>query len=221
MKLQTNISINLSSPTSPAINAVQGEAYSRVVKIKLMADFRTPWPVPAGTNALITYRKPDGTAGAYDTLPDGTQAYSVSGNVLTVTIAPQMLTVPGTVMVQIQLVKNETVLSTFPFRINVSGSCAGDIMSEDYINWRSQYLPQVEGAQIGKYLRITQVDEQGRVLAIEAADAPSGGIDPEDVAADEDVATMLDDIFGDGSTAEDPDIATDDEVEDLLDDIFG
>lgn len=73
--------------TAPRIRAVQGDLYTRLVEISLYSH-KTPWAIPEDADVLIRYRKPDRTAGAYDTLPNGESAWRIQGNTVTVTIAP-------------------------------------------------------------------------------------------------------------------------------------
>jgi beta-glucosidase len=51
-----------------------------------------PWIVPEGIRAGLAFRTEHGAMGEYDTMPDGTAAGSVAGNVVTLSLAPQLLT---------------------------------------------------------------------------------------------------------------------------------
>lgn len=120
---------------SPQVDVVQNDQNSRTVKIGLYAG-GTPWEIPSGVSAVIRYKKPDNTSGLYDTMPDGSTAWVVSGNSLTVQLAPQVLTVPGVVMVSAALVSDANVLGTFSFRVNVDQDpAAGDVISSDYYKY--------------------------------------------------------------------------------------
>lgn len=119
----------------PQIDAVQNDQNSRVVNIRLYAG-GVPWEIPSGVSAVIRYGKPDNTSGLYDTMPDGSNACVTSGNTLTVRLAPQVLTVPGVVMVSAALVSDANVLGTFAFRVNVEEDPAnGDVISSDYYKY--------------------------------------------------------------------------------------
>ena len=76
---------------APLIHAVRDDNHSRSLRIIL---FRggVPWPLPGNLQAVIRYAKPDGTGGAYDTLPEGTDAWRAEGNLLTIVLG---LGVPG------------------------------------------------------------------------------------------------------------------------------
>lgn len=124
---------NLGYP--PLVNAVQNEQYSRQLRISLYSA-GVAWPVPAGVYVAMRYSKPDGTKGYYDTMPDGSQAWSVDGNVVNIYVAPQMLTVPGTVLAQLEIIYNQSILATFPLRLKVTENLAEALQqSEDYVNW--------------------------------------------------------------------------------------
>lgn len=124
---------NLGYP--PLVNAVQNEQYSRKLRISLYSA-GVAWPVPAGVYVAMRYSKPDGTKGYYDTMPDGTQAWSAEGNVVSIYVAPQMLTVAGTVLAQLEIIYNQSILATFPLRLKVTENLAAALQeSEDYVNW--------------------------------------------------------------------------------------
>ena len=120
---------------TPRLNAVQGDINTRVIEASLYSD-GTAWTVPDGAAASLRYCKPDGTKGLYDALPDGTQAWSVSGNTVSMTMAPQMLSAAGLVLAQVVLVLENEVLATFAFQILVARNPAdGEVESTDYVNW--------------------------------------------------------------------------------------
>jgi uncharacterized protein YjdB len=177
MTITQHISIDLQQPgNAPMIHAVQGDEYTRVVEIDLYSG-GVSWNPPSGCEVAIRYGKPDGKGGIYGVLPDNTPAYSIAGNAITVTLAPQMVTVPGMVEVQVSIIKDrKDRLSTFSFAIDVEADPSkGELKSENYVNWKSYYIPQTTGASVGQYLKITEVDADGRVTAVEAVDSPSGG----------------------------------------------
>ena len=94
------------------------------------------WSMPEDALARMRYCKSDGTKGIYDTLPDGTAAWSAEGNVITVVLAPQMLTAAGMVLAQLELIQGTAALATFTIQIGVERNpAAGALKSEDYINW--------------------------------------------------------------------------------------
>lgn len=121
MQVTTKISVDLiRANVGTRVNAVQGDGNTRYAEITLLADGKQ-WEPPEGVEAAIAYRQPGGAKGLYNQLADGTTAISISGNVATVILAPQMLTASGTV--QASLVFNDQQLNrltTFPFAVSVA-----------------------------------------------------------------------------------------------------
>lgn len=153
----------------PVLEAVQNDRYSRQLELKLLAGGEV-WEVPAEAAAVVRYRKADGTAGEYDTLPDGSAAWEAEGNVLTVVLAPQVFTAAGPVQVMVALIQEEKQISTFSVLVNVQASVnetVGD--SEDY-QYVTRFLPGPASAELGQIFRVTAVDGQGRVTGVEAVD---------------------------------------------------
>lgn len=145
MIVSTRISADLQNPGyPPLVNAVQGEQYSRQIKMTLYSG-GAAWDVPAGVYIAMRYSKPDGTKGYYDTLPDGTQAWSAQGNTVNIYVAPQMLTVAGVVLAQVEILQNNSILATFPMRLRVAENLAARLQtSEDYTNWVQWMIDQLD-----------------------------------------------------------------------------
>lgn len=139
MQIQSQISVDLIRPGSEAVKAMQHDGHTRAVGIALLCNGEA-WQPPEGVTAAIGYEKPDRTRGLYDRLPDGSAAISLSGNVATVILAQQMLSIPGTVRACVVFSDAQlNQLSTFPFRILVEVNPAVDApQSEDYL--RLQWL---------------------------------------------------------------------------------
>ena len=140
MNVTSKISVDMTRQNvGQRVNAVQGDGNTRLVEIRLLSG-GAPWTPPEGVEAAIAYMQPGGTKGLYNKLADGTAAISISGNVATVILAPQMLTASGTV--QASLVFNDAALNrltTFPFAVSVtSNPAAGAQKVEDYL--RLQWL---------------------------------------------------------------------------------
>lgn len=134
MRITKEIALDLQrrSVTAP-IAAVQYDSSSRAVAITLM-DAGSAWSPPGGASVAVSYRKPDGTTGLYDKLPDGTVATSVSGNVVTAIFAPQMLTVAGCVEASVVFYSGTQQLATFPFEVQVARNpgAAGEVSNDYY-----------------------------------------------------------------------------------------
>lgn len=140
MKVTTRIKVDLARLNfSGQVDAVQGDGNTRCIEVTLLQNGR-PWEPPEGAGIAVVYTKPDRTKGLYDKLADGTPAVTVNGSTVTVTLAPQMLTVPG--IVNAGIVFNSAQLdqlTTFPFPVRVEKNpFAGAQESQDYI--RLQWL---------------------------------------------------------------------------------
>lgn len=135
MKVTKTISIDLARrDTIRSVLAVEGDSGTRSVEILLKNQFE-PWAVPEGVTASLAYKKSDGTAGWYDTLPDGSEACTIDGSTVLVELAPQVLSTVGQVLAAVVL-RDEAghQLTTFEFLIDVKSSPAGCGASEDYYN---------------------------------------------------------------------------------------
>lgn len=184
MIITNHVSMDLiKNNRSATINAVQDDRYSRNLEISLFEN-GIPWTAPENTSFLIRYSKCDGKAGEYDTLPDGSKAWVMEDNILTIALAPQVLTVPGPVSLSIRMIQDEKQLSTFSLLIHVSSAIGVEIAdSEDY-HYVTTFLPIPASAKAGQYLQISSVDEKGRVTGIEAVDSvevPETEIDPTEI----------------------------------------
>ena len=138
MKVTHKIIMDLSRHgVAPRIDAVQGDVNSRQIEAHLYTN-GVEWNVPEGCTVSIGYRKPDGTSGIYDTLPDGGHAVSVNGNIVIATIAPQMLTVRGFVIVHLLFHDVDlNQLGSYPIIVAVSQSLAEGEDSTDYYKYMS------------------------------------------------------------------------------------
>lgn len=108
------------NPT-PIIHIKQGDVWAHAIVLTVYEAgeaWSGAWQIPAsgGTaevSAVVRYRKPDGYCGTYDKMPDGSPAVAVSGNTLTIALAPQLAAVPGTVDVDVQINAPQTVIATY------------------------------------------------------------------------------------------------------------
>lgn len=166
--LAYEINVDVAQRTiTPILGAVQGEKSSRTFQLALMKGL-LPWEMPDGTRVIIRYRKPDGKAGNYDTLPNGEPAYSIpDSSHVKITLAPQVCTVPGIVKVNVGLLSGDAELSTFAIDIDVQANPGVDAVSEDYVNI-SGMLP-VTGWEPYKYLG---TDANGTVVVRDASTGP-------------------------------------------------
>lgn len=159
MVITSRIRIDFASRTAAPerVEAVQDDKYSRNVAVSLFAN-NVVWNPPNGASVIIHYRKQDNTCGHYDTMPDGSVAYSITGNTVLVKLAPQVCTVAGPVNVAVTLIYNGVELSTFPFIVNVHEQPGAGFISEDYIAATGILTSKGWGAN--KYL---VTDSQGNV----------------------------------------------------------
>lgn len=135
MKIKNTIRIDLDQKNTLGYAvAVAGDSGTRSVEIRLRNNHAS-WPIPEGVTASMAYKKSDGTAGWYDTLPDGSAAYTIEGDTITMELAPQVLSVPGAVAAAVVLRDADgDQLTTFDFYINVESSPADAKASKDYYN---------------------------------------------------------------------------------------
>lgn len=179
MQVTKNITLDLLETGSPVIiKAKQNDRNTRYIAAHLYVD-GLAYPVPSGTEIAFRYKKPDGTAGFYDTLPDNSPAITVSGNTVTVELVEQVLTVAGCVHCEINMYNAASEkLTTFTFEISVEESVLTDaeIISSDYYNVLTE--------QISKALQaVTDATEQAENAAQSAQDAADSAAMSKDWAA--------------------------------------
>lgn len=151
----------------PAIHAVQNDRYCRNLELTLYSGGEA-WTIPETAAAMVRYSKSDGKGGEYDTLPDGTIGWSAAENVLTIALAPQVLTTAGPVNLAVTLLDGEKLLSTFCILLDVQAAVGENIgESEDYVHITG-FLPAPASASVGQYFRISSVDDSGHVTGVEA-----------------------------------------------------
>ena len=141
----TSINIDLQRPSIIVIHAKQFDALSRYAEIHLFS-CGEPWSIDKSNSYktecayAVQYRKPDGTKGLYDKLPDGetdavTESLAPSGEtVLRVRFAPQMFTVAGNVKCSVAIMHtgDGTKLQTCSFDVLVAASEVSGDESKDY-----------------------------------------------------------------------------------------
>jgi len=179
MMITNKLKLDLQKPgTTPTIHAVQNDSYCRNLEIALFSDHR-PFVFPENGTVVIRYKKSDGKGGEYDTLPDGTVAWWAKQNLLTVALAPQVLTTPGSVFLSVTLIASGQQLSVFPIRLAVDPIAAGKPAESENYFYITGLIPAPISGKTGQYLRIATVNDQGRITAVEAVDsvAPQKGLD--------------------------------------------
>lgn len=172
-----SLKVDLLDPGAPqVIHAVQDDSNSRKIAFSIYAG-GAQWAVPDGTLVTVRYKKPDGTAGFYDTLPDGsTPAATIDGNVVTVALVPQAFTVRGNVPVQIKLYDSAGAsIATFAVVMHVSANVVSDaeIVSSDYYSVLTKQIADVLAAAEGIEGNVTAAQEAARQAA-SSANAAAG-----------------------------------------------
>lgn len=166
MLITSKLEIDLRQPGFKQIAyAVQGDSNTRALEISLFSG-GLAWEIPPETTMVVFFNKGDGTGGSYDTLPDGTAAGSISGNVVTVTLAPQVLTAPGPVELVVGFISGDTKLHTFLVYLDVQPNPGLQVTSENYFKVSGALADS--GWAPNMYLG---TDENGRVVV---KSAPSG-----------------------------------------------
>lgn len=182
MPLETTaaLRVDLLDPGAPQIiHAVQDDSDSRKIAFSIYAG-GAQWAVPDGTLVTVRYKKPDGTAGFYDTLPDGsTPAATIDGNVVTVALVPQVFTVRGNVPVQIKLYNSAGAsIATFAIVMHVSANVVSDaeIVSSDYYSVLTKQIADVLAAAEGIEGNVTAAQEAAKQAASSASAAAGAAL---------------------------------------------
>ena len=177
MPLETTaaLRVDLLDPGAPQIiHAVQDDSNSRKIAFSIYAG-GAQWAVPDGTLVTVRYKKPDGTAGFYDTLPDGsTPAATIDGNAVTVALVPQAFTVRGNVPVQIKLYNSAGAsIATFAIVMHVSANVVSDaeIVSSDYYSVLTKQIADVLSAAEGIEGNVTAAQAAAQQAASSASAA--------------------------------------------------
>lgn len=158
--------------STPCVTLMQGDTNSRRVQFRLL-EHGAAFPIPEDCTVLVRYEAADGTGGAYDTLPDGTQAWELGDNTVTVAIVPQVCAAAGDVYLTVTLLRDGERLSCFSLRLCVLPVKQGRRRGGEYVSVTS-FLPQTESAAVGDYLRVAAVDAAGHVTAWESVEAEPG-----------------------------------------------
>lgn len=183
MQITNELDLDLMNPGLPRwIRVMQADTNTRCVRIHLHQG-DSPWEIPEGTSAAVAFRKPDGTTGLYDKLPDSSQAVTFAENTITALLVPQMLTVAGVVIVVVTMYdENNNQLSTFPFYIHVEENPAGGkIESENYCYYTN--ILEINNAlkvaldQLGQ--AVTEVETKLENGAFIGAPGPQGETGPQ------------------------------------------
>lgn len=201
VKTKINMDLDRSGPVR-RMEAVQGDTNTRVLELALHVN-GIPWQVPENVTAQVRYGQDNGIGGVYDTLPDGRPAWAVSGNLVSVVLAPQLLAQAGDMDLQVELIRGSHSLATFTVCLHVQKNPAlGAADSRSYINmrqWLQEQLEELLGThqlpggsvteiRVGSvttltpgqsaYASITQTEDKAVLnLGIPAGYSPAKGVD--------------------------------------------
>lgn len=182
MKVTKKIDLDLGhSGVRPRIDVVQGDTI-RQIEARLFNN-GVPWVVPENVTVAVGFRKQDGKRGLYDTLPDGTAAVTVDGNVATVVIAPQALTATGVTSMNILFHDPDlNQLRTFPFDVIVFENLSDGYVSNEFYKYQNIYdinraLVEHDSA-LGNLIDDWSMDESGFLYLLAGDTVVIGPIGP-------------------------------------------
>ena len=147
------------------IDVVQGDRNTRQLELTLFSG-GNPWNISEDARVNLRYCKADGTGGWYSQWPEGTDCWSVGENVLTILLAPPVMTAEGMVFLQIELEQGEDLLATFALQMYVERNVASRVLETDNYVDRPQWLTK----QLKQWLR--DVDENGTFAFAKYEDTP-------------------------------------------------
>lgn len=170
MNVISKINVDLQNNGSVStVSVMQRDRYARILEMTLLSGGEV-WNVPENASAVICYRKADGKGGEYDTLPDGTTAWTAEGNVLRVILAPQVVTTAGPVQLSVTILEGKEQISTFGILLDVQAAVGGGVESSEEYAYVTGWLPAPSKAKVGQFFRVSSVNEKGKVLGVEAVD---------------------------------------------------
>ena len=140
MKVTHKVKVDMERREYPVhVDVVQMDANTRVLEVSLFSG-GVPWNVPSDASVSLAFKKADCHGGWYDTLPNGENAFDVDGNVVNVTLAPEVTTFAGKVDLSLVMQNPETLdqIASFPMVLMVAENPAnGQQLSNDYFNYKT------------------------------------------------------------------------------------
>lgn len=174
MIITNKLKMDLQSPGStPIIHAAQNDRNTRSLELTLLSG-QKPLQIPQAVTVLISYASVLGGNGTYDTMQDGSPAWTIQGNILTITLDPRMFLLPGSVSLSVRLLCGQSVLGNLPIQLYVYASPFPTQEPDPDHFHVTAYLPAPERAAAGQLFQAEAVDERGTVTAVRA-------VDPEDL----------------------------------------
>ncbi len=170
MIVTSKLNMDLLAPNGASVvEVVQKDRYCRNLELTLL-EGGAAWPVPEGASAVIRYQKVNGKGGEYDTLPDGSEAWWASENVLTVALAPNVTSSAGVVQLEVILLKGNAQITSFPILVYVQKGLWESEGEEEYFSITG-FMPAPAQGAVGQVFRIGAVNESGQVTLVQAVDA--------------------------------------------------
>ena len=142
MLLTKEVTLNLKYREMPVtMDAMQGDS-GRVLIIRFAAG-EAEWEIPEDARVILQYCCADGTGGCYDSLPDGSAAYSVNGDALTVFLIPELCAAAGITKLQVTVFSGNVQISAFPMEIRVAEQVNASCTDGTYYNLQKWLYSQV------------------------------------------------------------------------------
>lgn len=151
MMITHNLTLDLLKPAiSERIHVKQGDTLSHSLRI-LLCENGAAWPIPAEASPVVRWFAfdPDSgesARGIYDTLPDGTHAWTFAENQLDILTVPGMFALPGVVQADVVLISGEKTLATFNFEFYVNRAPADGTEPEIQNYYKVSSLEQINEA---------------------------------------------------------------------------
>lgn len=147
-KQKTNLTLDFQAPNRAVIaHAKQNDKLSRYLVCQLV-DGGNPWTPPSNIMTAVRFKKPDGHGGFYDLDEKNNAAVVFNGSTVTITLVEQVLTVPGTVYMELNVYTSASEkLTTFSWVLEVEKSVLSDaeFESSDYYNILTQQIADILG----------------------------------------------------------------------------
>ena len=156
MLLTKEVTMNLSYREGPIVMDVMQGDTGRALTVHFLLG-ETSWKIPADAQVFVQFECQDKTGGLFDSLSDGTCAYSVNGDALTIFLVPAVCAVPGCTKLQVTIFSGDAQISTFPVEVRVIPQVNAKAESGEYFNIQ-QWLNLPENKGMPGYTPVRGVD---------------------------------------------------------------
>lgn len=127
------------------VDAVRGDS-AIALELTMLCD-GAPWTVPSGASVIVRYGQGQ-ACGTYDSLSDGTPAWSVQENILTVRVAPEVCSAAGKTDFQVTILEGENQISTFRMVVDVQPAVTGSDKPGKYTSLAQWLLANGKDGQV-------------------------------------------------------------------------